>query len=224
MTEFGFDGVDIDWEYPGAADRGGTQSDYDNFPLLLKAIRDAFNERGHGHWGISITAPSSYWYLRWFNLEELVKQVNFINLMSYDLHGIWDEKNEIGKQILAHTNLTEVEEALQLFWRSNVNPAMINLGVAFYGRSYKLADASCTKPGCRFSGPGDKGECSNTAGYLSYREIMEKIKEAGNSADQMWDKEAGVKMLVYNSNNCEFTIIHWFQSPFCAHRMINCVI
>ncbi|PNP44197.1 hypothetical protein THARTR1_11088 [Trichoderma harzianum] len=201
MSEYGFDGVDIDWEYPGAGDRGGTKNDYDNFPLLLQAIRQAFNDHGHGRWGISITAPSSYWYLQWFNLGELVKHVNYINLMSYDLHGIWDQNNEIGKQILAHTNLTEVDHALELFWRNNVDPKMINLGVAFYGRSYKLADASCRLPGCRFSGPGDKGECSNTEGYLSYREIMDKIKQAGDSAEELWDEVAGVKMLVYDSNN-----------------------
>ncbi|KAL5087414.1 hypothetical protein Trisim1_007813 [Trichoderma cf. simile WF8] len=201
MSEYGFDGVDIDWEYPGAGDRGGTKNDYDNFPLLLKAIRQAFNDHGHGRWGISITAPSSYWYLQWFNLGELVKHVNFINLMSYDLHGIWDQNNEIGKQVLAHTNLTEVDHALELFWRNNVDPKMINLGVAFYGRSYKLADAACRLPGCRFSGPGDKGECSNTEGYLSYREIMDKIKQAGDSAEEIWDEVAAVKMLVYDSNN-----------------------
>ncbi|UKZ78670.1 hypothetical protein TrVFT333_006416 [Trichoderma virens FT-333] len=201
MTQYGFDGVDIDWEYPGAPDRGGTDRDFGNFPLLLKAVRDAFNEHGHGHWGISITAPSSYWYLQYFDLQELVKHVNFINLMSYDLHGIWDETNEIGKQILAHTNLTEVDQALDLFWLNDISPTMINLGIAFYGRSYKLADASCTKPGCRFSGPGAKGDCSNTAGYLSYREIMEEVALAGDSAYQMWDREAAVKMFVYDSDN-----------------------
>lgn len=221
MSEYGFDGVDIDWEYPGAGDRGGTKNDYDNFPLLLKAIRQAFNDHGHGRWGISITAPSSYWYLQWFNLGELVKHVNFINLMSYDLHGIWDQNNEIGKQVLAHTNLTEVDHALELFWRNNVDPKMINLGVAFYGRSYKLADAACRLPGCRFSGPGDKGECSNTEGYLSYREIMDKIKQAGDSAEEIWDEVAAVKMLVYDSNNCQspFTLLH--QLALCLHRITD---
>lgn len=202
MMEYGFDGVDIDWEYPGAPDRGGSDEDIDNFPLMLTAIRKAFNDYGKGSWGISITAPSSYWYLRWFNLPEIVKHVNFINLMSYDLHGIWDETNEIGKQILAHTNLTEVDRALELFWRNEISPSLINLGVAFYGRSYKLADASCTKPGCPFDVAGKAGPCTGTKGYLSYREIMDKIDEAGGAAEQIWDEEAGVKMVVYDSNNC----------------------
>lgn len=39
---------------------------------------------------------------------------DWINLMSYDLHGIWDSKNPIGNQVLAHTNLTEIDLALDL--------------------------------------------------------------------------------------------------------------
>lgn len=34
--------------------------------------------------------------------------------MSYDLHGIWDRDNPIGNQILGHTNLTEIDLALDL--------------------------------------------------------------------------------------------------------------
>ncbi|KAK6065958.1 bacteriodes thetaiotaomicron symbiotic chitinase [Seiridium cupressi] len=197
MLEYGF-------EYPGAPDRGGSDRDIDNFPLMLAAIRHAFNSYGKGKWGISITTPSSYWYLRWFDLPAIAEHVNFINLMSYDLHGIWDKTHEIGQQILAHTNLTEVDKALELFWRNDISPSLINLGIAFYGRSYTLADASCYTPGCAFASAGSKGECTKTAGYLSYREIMDKVSDAGGAVNEVWDEVAGVKMLVYDSN-------HWIS-------------
>jgi chitinase len=38
MLAYGFDGVDIDWEYPGAPDRGGQPDDVANFPLLMHQI------------------------------------------------------------------------------------------------------------------------------------------------------------------------------------------
>jgi hypothetical protein len=46
----------------------------------------------------------------------------------------------------------------------------------FYGRSFRLANPSCTTPGmCKFSGDHNKGPCTDTAGYLSYYEIPDPI-------------------------------------------------
>jgi chitinase len=58
-----------------------------------------------------------------------VSAVDWINVMSYgkcavvpvityslDLHGEWDSNNAIGSIVQAHTNLTEIELALELFW------------------------------------------------------------------------------------------------------------
>lgn len=36
--------------------------------------------------------------------------------MSYDLHGLWDQKNQwLGPFLNAHTNMTEITEYLDLF-------------------------------------------------------------------------------------------------------------
>ena len=112
---WGFDGVDLDWEYPGAPDRGGQDDDTENYVLLMKTIRSVFNTSNR-KLGITFTAPSSYWYLRWFDLPGLSKYVDWINVMTYDLHGTWDSSNPIGNVVQGHTNLTEIENALELFW------------------------------------------------------------------------------------------------------------
>ncbi len=71
MIEYGFDGVDFDWEYPGADDRGGHPEDAQNYVELLKETRDRFQSLRRG-WGISFTAPSSYWYLQHFDIEHMM--------------------------------------------------------------------------------------------------------------------------------------------------------
>jgi chitinase len=84
MNYWGFSGVDLDWEYPGAPDRGGHPEDGENFVLLLKTLRSTFDKKAPD-FGISFTIPTSYWYLRWFQVGKMYQYVNWINLMTYDL-------------------------------------------------------------------------------------------------------------------------------------------
>ena len=113
IKQYGYDGVDFDWEYPGAKDRGGKNSDGKNYTKLLKELRAEMRARGEVYL-VTYTAPTSYWYLRHFDLKGMNNYVDWINLMSYDLHGVWDSDNPIGNRVLAHTNLTEIDLALDL--------------------------------------------------------------------------------------------------------------
>jgi GH18 family chitinase len=120
-------------------------------------------------WEVTITLPSSYWYLQNFDLNSLQKYVSWFNFMSYDLHGSWDQLNEYtGPYLLGHTNLTQIDEGFQLLWRNGILPENVVMGFGFYGRSFTMTDPSCTGPTCTFSGPGAPGDCSGTAGILIY--------------------------------------------------------
>ncbi|KAH8895448.1 glycoside hydrolase [Thozetella sp. PMI_491] len=198
MVHYGFDGVDYDWEYPGAPDRGGHKQDGENYVALVEATRNRFKTVGRG-WGISFTAPSSYWYLRHFNIEDMMPHVDWVNLMTYDLYGSWDkESNWIGPHVYGHTNLTVIKQALDLLWRNNVPANQVNLGLGFYGRTYKLSDPSCDRPGCDFDDPGTAGQCSGQAGYMSYQDIAWKRESSG--APVVTDKENTIKYFRYNDD------------------------
>ncbi|KAF1818481.1 glycoside hydrolase family 18 protein [Dissoconium aciculare CBS 342.82] len=196
MRQYAFDGVDFDWEYPGAPDRGGHPDDGKNFVSLLSELKAAISRQPLPYI-VSFTVPTSYWYLRWFDLAA-VDHVDWVNVMSYDLHGVWDQDNPIGNHVLAHTNLTEIKSALDLLWRNQVPAEKLNLGVGFYGRSFQLSDSSCFTPGCKFKGGASPGPCTDNSGTLSYREIMAIIDEYG--VEPYHDEENAVKYITWNQD------------------------
>ncbi|KAJ6071566.1 hypothetical protein N7499_009580, partial [Penicillium canescens] len=196
LDEYGFDGVDLDWEYPGAGDRGGKKEDTDNYVKLMKDLRSKFKDSGRDI-GLTFTAPSSYWYMRWFDLSGMLKYADWMNFMTYDLHGVWDSYNPIGSIVQAHTNLTEIKLATELLWRAKVKPSQVVMGFGFYGRAFTLTDPSCTSPGCPFSGGANPGVCTDTSGYLSYYEVQQ-ILAKNYQLKPVHDKTAAVKYLVFN--------------------------
>ncbi|GLB10067.1 hypothetical protein AtubIFM57258_006006 [Aspergillus tubingensis] len=193
-----FDGVDIDWEYPVTDERGGKPEDYVNFVTLVKRLRERLNQTGRKY-GISITLPTSYWYLRGFDIVNLEPHVDFLNVMSYDIHGTWDSTNkQLGPYAFAHTNLTEINSALELLWRNNINPERINLGLGFYGRSFTMKDPGCKNPGCEFSGGARAGECTGTPGVLATYEVNKIIQKGGT--DVTLDKDAAVTIVTWDKD------------------------
>ncbi|KAG9123023.1 hypothetical protein FRC07_000343, partial [Ceratobasidium sp. 392] len=197
MRTYGFDGVDIDWEYPVDDLRGGVPADKVNLVSLVKEFRAAISSSGTAY-GLTITTPSSYYYLRHFDVAEIVKWIDWFNHMTYDLHGVWDKDSKfLGPYINSHSNLTEIDISMNLFWRNNIPASKISMGLGFYGRSFQLANSACTTPGCQFTGPAKAGACTGAAGILSYSEIQAAI--GGNAVNKkraatvQWDKTAAVK-------------------------------
>ena len=147
MDTYGFDGVDLDWEYPAAEDRSGLATDFENYVTLLQEMRSSFGSK----YGLTITIPTSYWYLQHFDVTNLQDSVDWFNLMSYDLHGesifplrlewsvwltfartgTWDAQSiYTGPYIMPHTNITEIDEGLDLLWRAGVSPDKVTMGLA----------------------------------------------------------------------------------------------
>ncbi|KAL4861996.1 hypothetical protein BDV12DRAFT_203444 [Aspergillus spectabilis] len=129
---------------------------------------------------ITFTAPSSYWYMRWFDLPGMLKYADWMNLMTYDLHGTWDSTNAIGSIVQAHTNLTEIKIVTELLWRVNVKPHQVALGFGFYGRSFTLQDPSCTT--------------------TLPTTIIDKILSNDLSIKVVHNKKAAVKYFTWNTN------------------------
>ncbi|KAJ9211204.1 CAZyme family GH18 [Paecilomyces variotii] len=201
MKKYGFDGIDIDWEYPAASDRGGKTADTANYVSFLKELREECGDT----YGITVTLPSSYWYLKGFDISSMAEYVDYFNFMSYDIHGTWDgESNYTSSVVNPHTNLTEISEGLDLLWRNNIDPGKVLLGLGFYGRSFTLLETNCTTPGCPFdtsaftAGGASPGQCTQTSGILSDYEINRVLEEYDPIIQ--YNEAAAVNWITWNEN------------------------
>lgn len=56
---------------------GGKEEDVENYVKLFETLRHAFDASEKGNYGMSYIIPSSYWYLRWFDLEGMMKYADW---------------------------------------------------------------------------------------------------------------------------------------------------
>ncbi|KAH6698447.1 glycoside hydrolase superfamily [Leptodontidium sp. MPI-SDFR-AT-0119] len=204
------DGVDFDWEYPGAIDipniPPGDKGDGERYLAFLKTMKSMLDKSKT----LSIAAPASYWYLKGFPIAEISKIVDYIVYMTYDLHGQWDYENKYaaegcphGSCLRSHVNYTETINALSMITKAGVPASKIVVGIASYGRSFQMKDPDCSGPDCTFTGPksgAHPGICTETAGYISNAEINDIINK-DKKAKTHYDQTSDSVILRYGDKN-----------------------
>ncbi|KAI8904817.1 glycoside hydrolase superfamily [Gorgonomyces haynaldii] len=188
LQSYNLDGLDMDWEYPTAPDRGGSPDDIDNYLALVSQLRARFGFT----YSLSIAAPASFWYLKGFDIGNMASFLDYIVYMTYDLHGNWDWANKwVGPALNTHNNWKEVQQTVNLIQKAGVPSNKLLLGLGYYGRSFKLADPSCTQLlACKYQNPGRydpstqqyenaarPGACTQVGGILASFEIDRIIKD-----------------------------------------------
>ena len=155
MQTWGFDGLDIDWEYPNEK--------YDAFVDLLKATRNELTrfERGHHsgyHFPLTIATgalTSSYGEMDWAEVDKLVDAWFH---MGYDYSGTWlqqsahsqnlkGESSEMGVEI---SGAASIEEYIAL----GASPEKIMMGIPIYGHSFVQAGREFGVPFTKPQGDG----------------------------------------------------------------------
>ncbi|KAL7523959.1 hypothetical protein ACHAXR_000379, partial [Thalassiosira sp. AJA248-18] len=88
IEDHDFDGIDLDWEYPGYAAHSGTPADKENFNLLLEDIRkeldDLEGETGK-FYGLTAALPCGPSNINNIDISTISQYLTEFNLMSYGM-------------------------------------------------------------------------------------------------------------------------------------------
>ncbi|KAH0534516.1 hypothetical protein KQX54_004701, partial [Cotesia glomerata] len=187
VKKWGFDGFDLDWEYP--AQRGGSPNDVKNFVKLVKVLGKKLHSQGLLLSAAVAAAKSSA--SQSYDIAKISKHLDFINLMAYDFHGPWDPITGLNAPLHAGRGDQDRDfnsEAAVNYWLSKGAPKeKLILGVPTYGRTFTLSNPRNNGLGAATSGPGNAGPYTKEAGYLGYQEICEMQKKGGWKVS--YDKE-----------------------------------
>eukprot|EP00887_Chlorella_sp_A99_P002354 scaffold10.g2354.t1 len=179
-AQHGFDGVDLDWEYPGAADRGGRSTDKSGLVALVRELRAAATAAGRPTFLVTMAVASCPYGCDGLDLPGLMPYVDFLNLMTYDYNGAWASRTGANAPWKDPLGGNDIASTLDYYLnRNRVPPQKLSLGLGLYGRGWTLRSAA---PGAGLGAAAASlrapvGACTQEAGYLAWYEIKNLIDQ-----------------------------------------------
>ncbi|MCK1818200.1 glycosyl hydrolase family 18 protein [Streptomyces sp. XM83C] len=169
IRTYGFNGVDIDYEYPTTMKDAGNPLDRQisngrraglvkGYAALMKTLREKLDRAGAAdgrHYLLTVAAPSSGYLLRGMETFQVQKYLDYVDIMSYDLHGAWNEYVGPNASLFDDGKDAELAAAgvystsqyggigyLNTDWayhyfRGSMPAGRINIGLPYYTRGFK---------------------------------------------------------------------------------------
>ena len=212
MTQYGFDGIDIDWEFPvsgGESDNVNRPEDKHNYTLLMQELKSQLNaleaQNGRDYW-LSIAAPAGPWTMQNLELAPLAATLDWINLMAYDLAGSWDPITGHNAALYDQTsnpadNRLNWNSAVDAYLAAGVPTSQLVVGAPFYGHVF--GGVSSTNNGLYQADSTQIAGTFGETGYLAYWDIQARYLAPGSGYTRHWDAQGQVPYL-YSPSTQQF--------------------
>lgn len=189
VEEYHFDGVDIDWEFPGVSTGRDVSVDRPNYTKLIKALRsglDKAQESGGTKYLLTAAIPGTSWGSERYEMNILDNYLDYVNMMSYDLNNesIACHHSSLHTSTTAKAYGFSIEYGVNRFVSLGFNKNQIVVGMAFYGKYYTGATAL--------------GKTANFNKNIHYT-VIAKNYLGGGEYQQLWDDVAKAPYILNTS-------------------------
>ncbi|HHY10801.1 MAG TPA: glycoside hydrolase family 18, partial [Firmicutes bacterium] len=160
----------------------------ENFPLLLKAIRQKLAEQQQidgKYYTLSIAGAANPSFINNSQIGWAHKYLDFVQVMTYDIHGTWENLADFTAPLYDDEGKTwSVAQAVEAYLAAGVPKEKLVMGVPFYGYRYNVASAK------------DKGlrQPFTNAEAITYNALA-KNDLLGTGYERYWDEGTKVPYL-----------------------------
>ena len=137
VEKYGYDGVDLDWEYPGSGSAGIAYltKDKQNFTSLVKELREALNKVRPGLLLTAAVASGTSYY----DIKSVDPYLDYWNLMTYD----WSYKSS-GSKARYDESLPDTKSSVESYIRGGATASKIVVGVTFRATKFEVDSLGST--------------------------------------------------------------------------------
>lgn len=193
VQKYHLDGIDVDWEYPGFGEGTSVEVDSPNYTLLMATINKVLKEANPDYL-VTAALPGGRYGIDRYQVSQVIGYMDYLHLMTYDFHDSQYAYHHTALYASKYTsNSSNVHDSVNLYLNRGVPLSKIVVGVAFYGRVYKLSGTP--------SGNGLGHPVTSSGDHMTYTEIYNFMKNNKGKYVTAYDSTANATAIYIPAEN-----------------------